>query len=73
MQKTTLAESFNHVWCDVLGSRNSLTCNLSDSVKKEFNPTNKKKFKTLLIAKGYTSAAIDGFYKCFATWLKANS
>lgn len=72
-KKTALADSFFHIWFNTFGSMSLGGYPSYARVKTNFNPTTKKKFKTQLIAKGYSSAAIDGLYKCLSTWINANT
>ena len=73
-KKQALARDFHAVWFDAVSSVDSLGgCPTWGAVKRLFNAANKKKMKTLLLARGYTSAAIDGLFKCLSMWLAANS
>ncbi len=71
-KKEALAKDFFNIWWDVCGASYSLGKNNSPAVIKScLTASNKKSIKVQLIAKGYTSAAIDGIFKSLATWLSA--
>lgn len=72
-KKEQLLNSFYNLWADTFGVTNGLghLCGWGH-IKSYFTAQNKKKLKIQLQGWGYSPAGIDGLYKSFSQWLKAN-
>lgn len=74
-KKQNLVNDFWQEWLNKFGSNKSLTRFVQIEVKEIsslWKAQAKKDLKVKLIARGYSSQAIDSLFKCFTDWLKAN-
>ena len=67
-----LLEAFYYTWYDCAGWPLALTQNATYKIKGIWKADFKKKMKIRLVGQGYTSGGIDGLFKTFAAWNKAN-
>ena len=70
-KKEELVEDFFDVWWAKFDSRNYLKNSSWNTINDLWKAPNKKDLKVRLIAKGYSSQAIDALFKAMTAWLKA--
>lgn len=70
-KKQELYRDFCSFWYDKFGYNNRLNLTSWAVVNNLWKAPNKKDLKVKLIARGYSSQAIDALFKTLSTWLKA--
>lgn len=72
-KKEKLDSDFTNAWYNLHGLYDSITSAHStlERCKELWTAANKKKLKINLIARGHSSAAVDGLFKCLTEWFKA--